>query len=126
MRARRVCYTRVVTNRARIVVGKIFNVIFSQRAQRRLNQITDYYEENASRTVARKVRKSILDAADELKKLPASKPILPGTEEIDFDVRYTKSYSYKLIFRIETTADTVRILDISHDAEDPEKVIDSL
>jgi len=108
------------------VVGKIFNVIFSQRAQRRLNQITDYYEENASRTVARKVRKGILDAADQLKKLPESKPVLPGTEDIPFEVRYTKSYSYKLIFRVEKTADTVRILDISHDAEDPDKIIDSL
>jgi plasmid stabilization system protein ParE len=108
------------------MVGKVFKVIFSQRAQRRLNQITDFYEEVASKAVARKVRIKVLDAADKLKLLPQSKPLLPGTEEVPFEVRYAKSYAYKLIFRIEKTADTVRILDISHDAEDPGKVIDNL
>jgi len=62
------------------MVGKIFKVIFSSKARRRLNQITDYLEEVASKTVARKVRSNILDAADKLKALPESKPLLRETE----------------------------------------------
>ncbi|NJC27500.1 type II toxin-antitoxin system RelE/ParE family toxin [Neolewinella antarctica] len=108
------------------MVGKVFKVVFSPKARRRLNQITDYLEEVASKAVARKVRNNILDAADKLKQLPASKPILPDTEDVPFEVRYAKSYSYKLIFRIETTADTVRILNISHDAEDPDRISNDL
>ena len=108
------------------MVGKVFKVVFSPKARRRLNQIADYLEKVASKTVARKVRNNILEAADKLKSLPKSKPILPDTEDVRFEVRYTKSYSYKLIFRIEMTDDTVRILNISHDAEDPDKIISGL
>lgn len=108
------------------MVGKIFKVVFSPKARRRLDQITDYLEEIASAAVARKGRTNLLDAADKLKALPESKPLLPDTENIPFKIRYAKSYSYKLIFRVEMTVDTVRILNISHDAEDPDKVIDNL
>ena len=83
------------------MVGKVFKVIFSAKARRRLNQIANYLEEITSKTVARRVRNDILDAADKLKNLPESKPILPDTEDIPFEVRYAKSYSYKLIFRVE-------------------------
>lgn len=108
------------------MVGKVFKVVFSHRAQRRLYQITDYYRDIASKTVARKVRTSILDAADTLRQLPESKPILPETEGLPFEVRYTKSYAYKVIFRVEKRSATVRVLYISHDAEDPDTIIESL
>lgn len=108
------------------MVGKVYKVIFSRRSQRRINQITDYYEEVASKAVAIKIRKAILKTADQLRTLPDSRPVLPDTEQIPYVVRYTKSYAYKLIFIVERKADTVQIIDIVHDAEDSEKVVGRL
>jgi len=43
-------------------------------------------------------------------------------EDINFEVRYTKAWSYKIIFRILNPLNIVHILTIRHDKEAPEEV----
>jgi len=102
------------------VVGKIFKVIFSRKSQKQLREISDYVAKDASPTQARRVRKAIKKAGDDLENLPESKPILPGTEDLPNEIRYTKKWSYKIIFRV--IGSIVRILTIRHDREDPEDI----
>jgi plasmid stabilization system protein ParE len=108
------------------VVGKLFRVIFSRKSRQRLKEISDYYEDQASPAVARNVRKGLVSSARQLEKLPGSKPILPGTEDLDYPVRYTKKWSFKIIFRVLNASRIVRILTIRHDKEDPEDIYKDL
>jgi plasmid stabilization system protein ParE len=108
------------------MVGKLFRVVFSRLASRRLREHTDYYQDNASPTVAQKVRQGIRDEAKELEKLPSSRPIYPGTEDMKEEIRYAKKWSFKIIFQVLNPKKIVRILTIRHDAEDPEDVLDEL
>lgn len=102
------------------MVGKIFKVIFSRKSQKQLKEISDYVTKNASPTQAKRVRNAIKKAGDDLGKLPESKPIVSGTEDLPVQIRYTKKWSYKIIFRV--IGDIVRILTIRHDKENPEEV----
>lgn len=100
------------------MVGKSFQVMFSRTARRRLKEITDYVtEDSKSRAVGQHVRRGILTEARKLEKLPGSKPTLPGTEDYDYKVHYTKAWKYKIIFRILDPRNIVRILTIRHDKE---------
>lgn len=56
---------------------------------------------------------------EKLEKLPESKPKLSGMEHLDYDVRYTKKWSYKIIFRVLNPQNIVRVLTIRHDKENP-------
>ena len=106
------------------MVGQAFKVVFSRLAANRLQETSDFYQENVSPAAAGKVRKGIRDEAANLKKLPESKPIMPGTEGAEHTIRYTKKWSYKIIFRVLKSTNVVRILTIRHDAEDPDDVLE--
>ena len=104
------------------MVGKLFRVIFSSKAKRRLQDISDHYTSTTSTAVSRKIREGIITEAKKLEKLPESNPLLPNTEDINFEVRYAKAWSYKIIFRVLNPLNIVRILTIRHDKEAPEEV----
>lgn len=105
------------------MVGRLFKVLFSPIARQRLQDISDYYVRNANSTTSRKIRQGIVDEARKLERLPESKPLLPNTESLDYEVRYTKAWSFKIIFRIINPKNIVRVLTIRHDSEDPEDVL---
>ena len=104
------------------MVGKLFQVIFSSTAKKRLRDISDHYTSTASPAVGRKIRHGIVTEAKKLEKLPESNPVLPNTEDVNFEVRYSKAWSYKIIFRVLNPFNIVRILTIRHDKEAPEEV----
>jgi plasmid stabilization system protein ParE len=104
------------------VVGKLFKVVFSRKSQKQLKDISDYVAKNASPTQARKVRRAIKKAGDNLAHLPESKPILPGTEHLPKQIRYTKKWSFKIIFRVLKSVGIVRVLGIRHDKEAPDDI----
>lgn len=108
------------------MVGKIFRVLFSSKSRDQLKDITDYHRRNASASVATKTRKAIREEAQKLEKLPSSRPIYPGTEDMDGEIRYAKKWSYKIIFEVFSPKKLVQILTIRHDAEDPDDILDDL
>ena len=105
------------------MVGKLFRIIFARKSRQRLKEISDYYEDHASPAMAKKIRNGLVSTAKKLEKLPEIKPILPGTEDLNYPVRYTKKWSFKIIFRVLKANRIVRILTIRHDKEDPEDVM---
>jgi plasmid stabilization system protein ParE len=104
------------------MVGRIFKIVFTRLSNRRLDRITDDLEERASKSTARRVRRDIVKEARKLEKLPGSRPNLPDTEDLEYEVRYAKSRKYKIIFRIFDVLGIVRILSIRHDREDPDDI----
>lgn len=108
------------------MVGKIFRVIFASKATKQLKEISDYQAKNASPAVARKTRSAIRKEAAKLKSLPSSKPIIPGTEDRNEEIRYAKKWSFRIIFQVLNPKHLVRILMIRHDAEDPDEILNDL
>ena len=108
------------------MVERLFRVVFSRKSIKRLKNIGEYYKENASDETAKKVRLGIVTEAKKLKRYPESNPLMPGTEDVDYKVRYTKTWSYKIIYRIFPTKFIVRILTIRHDKQDRDKILEDL
>ena len=107
------------------MVGGVFRVLFSRKAQRRRQQITDFETQSADARKARKVQRKIAAAAKKLEQLPAANPIYQRDED-GTTYRYTKAFSYKLIFRVFEKAKEVFIITVRHDAEDPDVVNNDL
>ena len=103
------------------MVGQIFRVLFSRKAQRRRQQITDFETESANARKARKVQREIDKAAKKLEKLPEANPIYQKDED-GTTYRYTKAFSYKVIFKVFEKAKEVFVLTVRSDAEDPDTV----
>jgi plasmid stabilization system protein ParE len=103
------------------MVGKLFKIVFSRDARKKLRKISDYHKENTSDTVAKKVRDGLVTEAKSLKKLPSSKPLLQTKKEADPPYRYTIKWSFKIIFQIFKKKDTVSIVEFMHDKENPKK-----
>jgi plasmid stabilization system protein ParE len=97
--------------------------VFSNKAKERLREISNDYQERAGGSVSRKVRMGIAKAAKELNTQPERKPLLRFTKGIDYEIRYTKAWSYKIIFRVLEENKVVRILTIRHDKEALGKVL---
>jgi len=98
---------------------KLFKVILSRNARKRLATIFGYYKKTASKSTAHKVHDEILDTAESLERFPESKPILPGTENDEYPKRYVKAWSFKIIFTIFKKKKQVNVIDIYHDKQDP-------
>lgn len=103
------------------MVGKIFRVIVAQSAAIRLRKIYSYYQKKASTKVANKVRNGLLAEARTLEKLPKSKPLLPIKKSVSPPHRYTRKWSYKIVFQVFENEDRVSIIDFLHDKESPDK-----
>ena len=104
------------------MVGKLFRVMFSRLAKRRLKEITEHAADAKSKAVGQHVRHGILTEARKLEKLPGSRPVLPDTEKYDYKVYYAKAWNYKIIFRILDPRNIVRVLTIRHDKELDEEI----
>ena len=99
------------------MVGQVFRVLFSRKAQRRRRKITEFETRLADKRKARKVQHEIDAAAKKLEKLPNSNPIYQKDKDGTV-YRYAKAYSYKLIFKVFEQAKEVFIITVRHDKED--------
>ena len=101
------------------MVGQRFQIVFSQKAKRRLQSIFDFEELAFGTKKAQRVFDKIDSAIDSLSQLPASRPIyIRSVDETIY--RYVKGYDYKVIFQVYEQSLEVLIVTIRHDAEDPE------
>lgn len=100
----------------------MYSVIVSKPAQKRLKEIFDYLMEHGSEVTAKKVRRSLLETAKSLEKMPQRRSILRGTENLTPPYRYAKKWSYKIIFRVIEAKKEVRVLDFFHEKQNPSKL----
>ncbi|HOY15903.1 MAG TPA: type II toxin-antitoxin system RelE/ParE family toxin [Haliscomenobacter sp.] len=104
------------------MVNAKYRVIVSNPAQKRLRAIFTYLNENSSTETAQKVRKSLLETVKSLEKMPQRRSVLPGTEDMNPPYRYTKKWSYKIVFKIVELKKEVRVLDFFHEKQNPDKL----
>lgn len=108
------------------MIGRLFKVFFSSKARRDLDRLEAQHEDRISKANARKLRKGIETAAKKLERTPGARPILPDSEDHPMDIRYTKFWSYKIIFVVFKKAGEVLLLMIRNDAQDHDDTLEQL
>lgn len=99
-----------------------YTVVWSHLAEIKLQAIVDYYTENASLSVAKKLAKTILNTSLILEKKPQIGPIEELLSERIRGYRFIISGNYKLIYYIDEGKHEVRIADVFDTRQNPEKL----
>ncbi|MBK9147113.1 MAG: type II toxin-antitoxin system RelE/ParE family toxin [Flavobacteriales bacterium] len=92
----------------------------SEYAASRLDEIWDYYAEEASERVADKITKKIVDDIDWLLEHPRGGQVEPLLDHLGLGHRRKVSGNYKIIYRI--IDDLIFVSDIFDARQDPEKM----
>lgn len=98
-----------------------FRVIVSHSAKVKLKEIYTYVKENTSSQLAIKIRDGLLEEVENLQSRPESKPLLRMKKQVVPPYRYSKKWSYKIIFQFFENENLISIIDFMHDRENPEK-----
>lgn len=102
----------------------IYKVSVSDEAKASLRNIYGWLKENESLQTAQKVRDGILDAIDELAKMPQRHGIAKEIENDQIIYRRVLKWSYKVIFTIDEDEIEVLVVDIVHAKQNPKRLQD--
>jgi len=97
-------------------------IIWSDFAIENLKDIFDYYQIKASKKVAHKIRKEILNSTKQLINNPESGQTEFYLEKLKQNHRYVLSDNFKIIYRIGN--DEIFINDVFDVRQNPNKMID--
>ena len=95
-------------------------VFWTDTAINRLEDIFNYYKEQASLKIARDLVKKIIDRTIQLEKNPKSGRIEPLLKDRLFEYRYLVEGNYKIIYWIEDYY--VKIASVFDCRQNPEKI----
>jgi plasmid stabilization system protein ParE len=102
-----------------------YQVVISGRAQRSLNRIVDFITETSSKAAATKVEKELLEAALNLQTLPNRHPIIHRAKSGNI-YRFVPKSSYKIVFTVEESDTNVLVIEVFHNSQNPQKLMDVL
>lgn len=102
-----------------------YEVVITSRAEKSLEQIVLYLEEEVSFETADRVRKGLLKAIEGLEKNPTSNGIVQEISDEEITYRRVIKWSYRIIYTIEDAVKIVFVLDVDHARRDPNKLKDS-
>ncbi len=97
-------------------------IIWTDFAIDNLKDIFDYYSNKASKKVAHKIRKQILDSTKQLMSNPESGQIELNLEKLNQNHRYIVCENYKVIYKIDNN--NIIINDIFDGRQNPIKMND--
>lgn len=96
-------------------------VVWSDFAIENLKNIYLFYSETASKDVAHKIRKQILDTSKLLKSNPEIGQIEYWINDSQYQYRYILSGNYKIIYRIDENE--IYIMDVFDVRQHPDKIL---
>jgi plasmid stabilization system protein ParE len=97
-------------------------VIWSKFAEKQLDNIFEYYEENASERVAIEMVQGLLNEPDRLKKDPFIGQKEGLLKERKITYRYLVFKSYKIIYSVEEENNLIKIADVFATKQEPNKI----
>jgi len=97
-----------------------YSVVITKKARASLIAITDYLTENASEQTAEYVYFGILDAIDDLIKMPTAYSIERHISNEKRTFRYNRKWKYHIVFYINEEKKLVEIMDVVHSSRDLE------
>jgi toxin ParE1/3/4 len=95
-------------------------IIWSDFATHTLKEIYDYYKENASFRIAKKIKNKIFSTTRQLKKNPESGQIEVTLKNLNENHRYLVEGNYKIIYKIVEKG--ILITDVFDTRQDPVKL----
>lgn len=95
-------------------------IFWTETAINQLKDIFDYYNENASIKIARKVTKKIIERTIQLEKNPNSRQTEPLLKKRKSNYRYLVEGNYKIIYWIEKNF--IKIATVFDCRQNPEKM----
>lgn len=98
-----------------------FEIIWSEFAENRLDEIFEYYNENASNRVARNLIQNLINEPNRL----VNSPFI-GQVEALIEKRETYRYliykSYKIIYSVDEKKGLIKVADVFDTRQDPNKI----
>lgn len=82
------------------MVNKVYKVVLAQNAISSLRKIYDFYTENISSDLGIKIKTELLKSSRQLSKFPNSNTILPTEKQVVPPIRYSKKWSFKIIYQV--------------------------
>ncbi len=97
-------------------------IIWSNFSEKQLDEIFEYYYENASSRVARKLIKDLLKEPDRLIKNPNIGQIEELLKERKISYRYLLFKNYKIIYSVDSKKGFIKIADVFDTRLNPIKI----
>ena len=107
-------------------MSDLYDIEFTPFAESQIDDIVFYLENNASESVADKVKRGIFDAIEGLIAMPHAHTRVRSVSDTELTYRRVLKWSYIIVFHIDEEMKTVVIVDVSHSRQDPQKLIDRL
>ncbi len=99
-----------------------FEVIWSEFAERQLDDIFEYYSENATARVAKKLVIGLINEPLKLIHNPYSGQIEPLLQKRKECYHYLVYKSYKIIYSVDQENGFIKVADVFDARQDPEKI----
>jgi plasmid stabilization system protein ParE len=99
------------------------NIYWTDFAKKELQNIFDYYKENASLNVARKLVIGITKETIKLQKQPTIGQVEESLENLVKDFRYLVYKSYKIIYWVNSERNAIEVFDVFDSRRSPLKIL---
>lgn len=97
-------------------------IIWSGFAEKQLDEIFEYYNENASSRVAKKLIKNLLNEPNKLIKNPFIGQVEDFLKEREISYRYLVCKNHKIIYSIDQENGFIKIADVFDTRQNPKKI----
>ena len=99
-----------------------WRIIWSQFAEDKLDNILNYYVQNAGVSVGKKLLLEIIAAPDFLISNPEAGQIELSLEHFELEYRFIVHRNYKIIYSADFKNQTIQIADVFDSRQDPSKL----
>ena len=99
-----------------------FEIVWSQFAEKQLDEIYDYYVENASKRVAKTILQNLLNTPNQLKLNPFIGQIENLLKGRIITYRYLIYKNHKIIYSVDQENGLIKISDVFDTRQNPEKI----
>ena len=99
-----------------------FKVIWSDFAEAQLDDIYEFYKNEASTRVAKKLLKELINEAQKLSKSPKIGQVEQLLTKRVIEYRYLVYKNYKLIYSIDTKNEYIKVADVFDTRQNPTKI----
>ena len=99
-----------------------FEIIWSDFADTQLDEIYEYYEKKAGKTIALKIIRGIINEPEKLVKLSLIGQKEELLKERKIEYRYFVYKNYKLIYSVDNENGFIRIADVFDTRQNPPKL----
>lgn len=97
-------------------------VIWSEFAEKQLDEIFDYYSKESSLSIASKLIREIIKAPNKLKRVPFIGQVEEFLKDRSIVYRYLICRNYKIIYSVDEKNKLIKIADVFDTRQNPTKI----